>query len=185
MIEKYFTECKIDISSFHNQIIEEVSNLDKTNQFIAYTLPPDKITGEVFPWPYHQQWLVLRRENYNWETFAKELPMLNEISQMFKRRYNVETRGRYYKLTSNYELPVHTDRGTQCSFNYVVNGKAPVTFHDNGLDIPIYYKQGICNTTIEHSVPAEPNDRFLLKLSIFEETYNDFRKKVLDVDSKD
>lgn len=82
----------------------------------------------------------------------------------------LEGRPRFYILKANTKLGDHIDNGTKCSINFLLNEEnAPITI----LNKQYYYKNAIIDTTKMHSVDNLNNnqDRRILKLSIFEKTY--------------
>ena len=82
-----------------------------------------------------------------------------------------DIRPRYYKQEKNTEVPMHSDRGTLCAINIILSDNhGPIVFKDLG---EIYYECAILNLKKEHAVPAFPEERVLLKFSIFDLPYKD------------
>jgi len=82
--------------------------------------------------------------------------------------FEVEGRPRFYWLEPFAEIPEHVDNGTQCSINLILTDTpAPITIED----IEYVYQQALLNTTVPHAVFNGPNERIMLKISIFDETY--------------
>ena len=93
--------------------------------------------------------------------------------------------GRFYRLVAGHKLPWHQDRGTQCSFNFVINGSAPCWFKDEyDNEYRFTYEQSLFNTQAWHSVEASDTDRLLFKVSIFDIEYLDVVRKVLEFRTK-
>ncbi len=89
-----------------------------------------------------------------------------DIAEMYKKRLDIsDIRPRYYVQKNTFTLPWHKDRGTECSFNFVLGGSAPISFRD----VDYHYKYAILNTQEEHAVfhDGQNEDRVLLKLSVF------------------
>lgn len=85
--------------------------------------------------------------------------------------FGVNGNPRFYWLKPFTKLPIHVDNGTKCSINFVLSdGAAPITY--DGVDY--FYKQALINTSIPHGVTNGPNERLLLKLSIFDKSYEEF-----------
>lgn len=102
-----------------------------------------------------------------------------KIKDVFKLPGKVD--GRFYRLVAGHKLPWHQDRGTQCSFNFVLNGTAPCCFKDEyDNEYKFFYKQSLFNTQEWHSVEPSETDRILFKVSIFDTAYLDVVRKVLD-----
>ena len=82
---------------------------------------------------------------------------------------------RFYWLKPNAILPVHVDNGTKCSINFVLSeNAAPITY--DGVDY--FYKQALINTSIPHGVTNGHQERILLKLSIFDKSFEEFSKTI-------
>jgi hypothetical protein len=82
---------------------------------------------------------------------------------------------RFYWLLPYTRLGTHTDNGTTCSINLILNeNPAPVTMQN----VDIFYTQALLNTTVPHSVTNGPEERVLLKISIFDKTFNEVAQKI-------
>ena len=81
---------------------------------------------------------------------------------------DIQGRPRFYWLKPNASLKEHTDNGTECSVNFLLSDQpAPVTIE--GKDY--FYTSALLNTQRRHSVKNGPSERILLKISIFDQTY--------------
>ena len=81
----------------------------------------------------------------------------------------------FFKQQANTEVPWHTDINSKSSFNInLSDDSAPVHFEP---DIEIYYKCAILNVQIRHYVPPYPKERNLLKISIYDVTYDEAIKR--------
>jgi len=90
---------------------------------------------------------------------------INQIMQ----ELGIQARPRFYWLKPNASLKEHTDNGTECSVNFLLSDEpAPVTIE--GQDY--CYTAALLNTQRRHSVSNGPTERILLKLSIFDQTYD-------------
>ncbi len=66
---------------------------------------------------------------------------------------------------------MHPDRGTLCAINIILSDNyGPLIFGDLG---PVRYNCAILNLEKRHAVPAFPEERVLLKFSIFDVLYKD------------
>lgn len=106
----------------------------------------------------------------SWLISRYSSPYIDKIISDFE----VEGKPRFYWLEPNAYLPPHVDNGTTCSINFILSeGAAPVTF-----DKDYYYSQVLLNTSVEHSVKNGPNERVILKISIFNESFEDLAKRI-------
>ena len=84
---------------------------------------------------------------------------------------------RFYKQLADTEVPMHIDLGTKCCINIVLSDNfGPVYYEDSGYH---KYECGLLNTTIMHCVPPHPEERIILKFSIFDYEYEYVCKKFL------
>ena len=59
--------------------------------------------------------------------------------------------------------------------NLILNeNPAPVTMEN----VDIFYTQALLNTTVPHSITNGPEERVLLKISIFDKTFNEVAQKI-------
>ncbi len=84
---------------------------------------------------------------------------------------------RFYKQHADTEVPMHIDLGTKCCINIVLSDNfGPVYYEDTGY---YTYECGLLKTTIMHRVPPYPEERIILKYSIFDYEYEYVCKKFL------
>jgi len=104
----------------------------------------------------------VKDEKYGGEVFR----VLNNIKTITGVK---DIRPRFYKQKENTEVPMHADIGTQCSINIVLSDNAgPICFEGHG---EFTYSCAVLDVTKRHSVPAYPEERILLKYSIFDYGY--------------
>lgn len=114
-----------------------------------------------YPDQQHDQWLISR--------------YTSEYIDQIMKDFEVQGRPRFYWLMPHASLPEHVDYNTQCSINFILTeDRAPVTFE--GKDYS--YKQALLNTTRTHSVKNGNTLRLLLKISIFDETFDVLSKRI-------
>jgi hypothetical protein len=102
----------------------------------------------------------------NWLTVRHTSPYIEKIISDF----GVGGSPRFYWLAPNSRLNTHVDNGTKCSINLVLNDNpSPVTI----LNTDMVYTQALLNTSIPHSVTNGPEERVLLKISIFDKTFEE------------
>jgi|TARA_R110000772_G_C12958202_1_gene403052 hypothetical protein len=97
-----------------------------------------------------------------------------ELSQTFSEILECNIKPRFYIQKKGYTLPLHTDRGTLCSINFVLSDSknTAVSFEDG----EVIYSQALLNTTIMHGVINPQHDRHLFKMSIFDKTFGEVRE---------
>lgn len=96
------------------------------------------------------------------------------VEQILKD-FDVEGKPRFYWLAPNTSIPPHVDHNTTCSINFVLTEPAaPVTFDNTDY----HYKQALLNTSIQHRVTNGPHERILLKISIFNEPYEQLAERI-------
>lgn len=89
--------------------------------------------------------------------------------------FEVEGSPRFYWLEPFATIPQHVDNGTQCSINLIITeNPAPITIE--GVDYT--YHQALLNTTLPHSVSNGETERIMLKISIFDETYESLSERI-------
>lgn len=121
--------------------------------------------------PYHDErlhypldnWLILR---------AVQSEYIQKIVDFFE----VPASPRFYILEPNTILPEHVDHNTTCSINFVLgdDNPAPVFFGDKKY----FYKNAVLNTKQPHGVINDSRERVILKLSIFDLTFEEVCTKV-------
>ena len=89
--------------------------------------------------------------------------------------FGVVGKPRFYWLEPFAEIPEHIDNGTLCSLNFILSpDPAPIVIED----IEYTYKYVLLNTAVRHSVFNGPTERIMLKISIFDETFEDLAKRI-------
>lgn len=99
----------------------------------------------------------------------------SEYIDQIMKDLEVEGKPRFYWLMPNEVIPEHVDNGTQCSINFVLTEHAsPISFGDKDY----YYDTILLNTTLPHSVQNNEHERIMLKISIFNESFEDLSKRI-------
>jgi len=127
-----------------------------------------KRQGEAYYDPRYKKrldsWLQYRVEND---------PDVNKVMDDF----GLNGKPRFYWLEANTVLPEHVDHNTTCSLNFILSeDPAPVTIGGNDY----VYSQCLLNTTIPHSVTNNGPERILLKISLFDVSYQDVISMIPD-----
>jgi len=82
---------------------------------------------------------------------------------------------RFYRQEAGITIPYHTDRGTLCSFNFLLSENLDAISFKEG---DVVYKNALLNTQAMHAVISPKSERILYKISVFEKSY-DFVKNTL------
>jgi hypothetical protein len=91
------------------------------------------------------------------------------------RDFEVDGSPRFYWLEPFADIPQHVDNGTQCSINLILTeNPAPITV--DGVDYT--YRQALLNTALPHSVRNGEDERIMLKISMFDETYESLSARI-------
>ena len=108
-----------------------------------------------------------------WEFGHMKKPFghIEKLTRHFETLFNVDIDPRYLKQHANTEVPMHSDNGTQTCINIVLSDNyGPITFEDIG---DVEYTCALVNVSKRHCVKPHPEERLLLKLSIFDKTYEE------------
>lgn len=119
---------------------------------------------------------ITKRNLEGWGISHIESGYGKAIADIFREELQLEIRPRFYILEAGTTLPMHVDRGTQCSFNIIADGTSPITFEEGEF----YYKQALLNTQVMHGVFNTIDDRVLYKLSVFDATFEETKRRYLD-----
>tara|TARA_R110000772_G_scaffold222251_1_gene332732 strand:+ start:3634 stop:4215 length:582 start_codon:yes stop_codon:yes gene_type:complete len=93
-----------------------------------------------------------------------------------------DIRPRYYKLSANTQVPEHIDHNTKCGINIILNDSAgPVEFVGVGQ---FDYRVALLNTSRLHRVPAYPQERILLKMSIMDVDFDTAKQRLVEYSEK-
>lgn len=107
----------------------------------------------------------------NWKILQYNFSYIEKIIQDF----GVGGSPRFYWLAPNTKLGTHIDNNTKCSINLILSkNPAPVTI----LDQEIFYTQAVLNTRLPHSVVNGSEERILLKVSIFDKTFEEVVEQI-------
>jgi hypothetical protein len=119
---------------------------------------------------YAPTWLQGRITNFD------NFPEIKKITEYIAYKINSsDVRPRFYKQEANTAVPMHRDQNTKCCVNIVLSEKAaPITYEDIG---DIDYKCALLNIRQSHEVKEYPEERLLLKFSIFDVDYEDAVKR--------
>ena len=138
---------KLDVNINKDQILVEALN---PNNYITYHDP--KTNTEVTGWDIKH---IIDGYAY-------------EVAQTFNSVLGLQkSKPRFYILRAGVTLGLHIDRGTECSFNFVLTGSSKITFEDREE----YYEQALLNTQVMHGIINPQDDRVLYKISVFNQNF--------------
>lgn len=138
----------------------------------------DKALQEPRKQFYHHGRKEERVEGYKYAHI--DYPELKELVGRFGLAIQGKWNMKFVYIAPNTIVDWHKDWGTQCAFNWVINGNtAAIKYRDR----PYAYSSAIINTQEEHMVKNNDKERILFKISIFdrsyEETCNQFSSQFL------
>ena len=124
------------------------------------------------------------RSPKNYFKIIRNTEFLERETVRWSKLLDADARARYYWLKPNRQLWWHTDAGTKCAINYVLNGNdAKVQFSVTGEDLEgpppaqyneFEYRAALLDVTKYHSVPNDSDlPRILFKISIFDKSYEE------------
>lgn len=122
--------------------------------------------GEQYFDPRYQQTIS------DWVQYRVQDDYFNELMNDF----GVLGKARFYWLSPNANLPEHTDNNTTCSLNFIIGSDSPAPVTIEGKQYS--YSQCLLNTTLLHGVDNGPEERVLLKISIFGTPYEEVVKMI-------
>lgn len=137
-----------------------------------------KIDAKVYQfvniWPSHNRYHII----------SEDIPVAQLVADKFKEMYDIVCFPRYYILDKGFVLDIHKDSGTQASFNYLLSdNNDPLEFYQNGNKTDLSYKKGLLNLQVTHAVPKSNNIRILLKLSIYNYSFEECKKKIIEYEN--
>ena len=100
---------------------------------------------------------------------------VDEYIRKIMKDFDVVGKPRFYWLEPFAEIPEHVDNDTQCSINLILT-QDPAPIRIQGKEF--YYTQALLDTTVPHAVVNGPKERIMLKISIFDQTYEMLRDRI-------
>jgi hypothetical protein len=99
----------------------------------------------------------------------------SEYVDQIMKDFGVVGKPRFYWLQPHAVIPEHVDNGTLCGLNFILTDQAsPITFGNKDY----YYESILVDTTLPHSVKNNEHERIMLKISIFNETFEQVAEKI-------
>lgn len=89
--------------------------------------------------------------------------------------FSISGKPRFYWLKPFATIPEHVDNGTLCGLNFILtNNASPITFGNTDF----YYESILVDTTKPHSVKNNETERIMLKISIFDKTFEQVAENI-------
>jgi hypothetical protein len=89
--------------------------------------------------------------------------------------FDVIGKPRFYWLNPYAKIPEHIDNGTLCSINIILtDSAAPIVINNKEYK----YNLALLNTQVPHSVNNNEIERIMLKISIFNETFDNLASRI-------
>jgi len=129
-------------------------------------LESDKARKAAKPWHHKNEvtagsnWLVSYHTSDYIENIMKDL--------------NIKGSPRFYFQQPNFHLKPHTDYGTQCAVNIILNGTTPINIEGKEY----VYSQALVNVQKEHSIKTDNEERIMLKFSIKDKSFKEVLKDI-------
>jgi len=169
MMNKFLTH--IELSFNKELILKEMETITFDTRMFGDDFPRGLITNPLTPSEMRLQEMDNTPEIKRLYIQLKTLTKSNDI------------RPRFYRQLANKELLFHQDKGTLCAINIVLSEEyGPIIFE--GVD-EIYYKCALINTQPRHGVKAHPEERIILKYSIFDKSYEEVYDTVSILETHD
>jgi len=142
---------------------------------LKYNLDKNKLLQDAISAKKHSQAYTDTRypdlKLEDWHIGHYSSPYIDQLMKDFE----VIGKPRFYWLAPYAVIPEHVDNETTCSLNFILtNDAAPITI--DGKEYT--YNQILLNTTLPHSVTNNANERIMLKISIFNESFEDLKKRI-------
>ena len=104
---------------------------------------------------------------------------VKELEDYFTKMFDATIVTNFIRQDANTHVPMHSDSGTICSVNIILEeDAAPITFEDIG---DVYYRCAFVNVGGKrHAVKSWPEERWLLKYSIKDRSYEECLRKIPD-----
>jgi len=120
----------------------------------------------------NDHWSILRDHDSSTD-------VLRNFSDLKTKQLGIPVKARYYKLKANTQLIWHTDLGTKCAINYILNENSSSVLFGDWKDYQEFtYDAALLDVSKSHSVINNNTDRILLKLSIIDHTYDEVYEKL-------
>lgn len=167
MINSLYLETLFPVENFNTYLLDEYNAIKEASKLYLFK-------NDTIQWPSHS----------NYRIISEDIPIAQLVADKFKEIYDITCYPRYYILKKGFMLDIHKDEGTLAAFNYLLyDDNDPVFYHINDDILSIKYKKGLLNLQEFHSVPIVEKERVLLKLSIYDYSFEECRRKIEDYEN--
>lgn len=150
----------------------------KGTGYVPFTDVGNQTTKQFKEWmsenPHMRDKVIDFYRKMNSRTEVKEswnCPYAISIENYFAELTGFEVVSRFYLQKSGFKLPLHTDKGTECSINMLLGeGHDPIKFKGHAE----YYKTALLNVQELHGVDTT-QDRYLFKVSFKNNTFEEVK----------
>jgi hypothetical protein len=84
---------------------------------------------------------------------------------------------RFYRQEVGVTIHYHKDRGTLCSFNFLLSDNLDAISFKEG---DVVYKNALLNTQVMHAVISPKTERILYKVSVFDKSYDSVKNTLIE-----
>lgn len=147
---------------FEDNLVNTEELLKEANAENGYTPFVDQIHNKIIPGWYYKE-------------ATAEHPTALHLRDVYSKLFNLSgLRARFYDQIPGYNIDFHKDRGTICSFNFLLEGNYdPVIFGAPGIRYNCLYKFALLNTQVHHAVMNIKVRRRLFKLSVYDKSFEE------------
>tara|TARA_Y100001954_G_C15781621_1_gene590139 strand:+ start:645 stop:1706 length:1062 start_codon:yes stop_codon:yes gene_type:complete len=129
------------------------------------------VSNEFFNYNHDWKFTGLRWLSY-YDKYKSVSKVSKRVREIFKDK---PIKLSFFKQKSGVELPTHTDRGHEVSFNIVLSEKrSPITFNEVG---DVEYEQALINVSKKHSVKKHSDERLLMKYLVYDIQFDEAVKR--------
>lgn len=162
-----YIRTKFPIENFKEELLQEYLALkDNATEYLFKT--------DSIQWPSHSNYYIL----------SNNIPVAQKVADVFTKTYDIKCYPRYYILKPGFVLDRHKDDGTQAAFNYLLSdANDPIIYSIAGEEYEIMYSKGLLNLQQYHRVPQSSNERILLKLSIYDYSFEECKRKISEYEN--
>lgn len=159
-----YIETNFPIENYKEELLWEYQTLKESATEYLFK-------NENFQWPSHSNYYIL----------SNGIPIAQKVADTFKEMYDIKCYPRYYILKPGFVLDIHKDDGTQAAFNYLLSDdNDPIIYSIDDVEYEILYSKGLLNLQEYHRVPQTSSERILLKLSIYDYSFEECKRKIYD-----
>ena len=162
MLDTLYLQTSFPVEDFKDDLLQEYNRLkDKSKLYL--------FKSKTVQWPSHS----------NYRIISDNIPIAQSVADKFKEMYDIVCYPRYYILNKGFMLDIHKDDGTLAAFNYLLSDiNDPINYHINNDVLELVYNKGLVNLQELHSVPVVNEVRLLLKMSIYDQSFEECKTRI-------